>query len=76
MMMGTKTVGFRGESRGGRGGAKKSALSRRPSIFAQKIRLELEDEGMPSTALREISLLKELQHPNIVKRAPASVAGL
>ena len=33
---------------------------------SQKIRLELEDEGMPSTALREISLLKELQHPNIV----------
>jgi cyclin-dependent kinase 1 len=32
----------------------------------QKIRLELEDEGMPSTALREISLLKELTHPNVV----------
>ena len=25
-----------------------------------------EDEGVPSTAIREISLLKELQHPNIV----------
>lgn len=36
-------------------------------VTVQKIRLELEDEGMPSTALREISLLKELQHPNIVK---------
>jgi serine/threonine protein kinase len=35
-------------------------------LFRQKIRLELEDEGMPSTALREISLLKELQHPNVV----------
>ena len=28
---------------------------------------EVEDEGVPSTALREISLLKELDHPNIVK---------
>ena len=32
-------------------------------VAMKKIRLELEDEGMPSTALREISLLKELQHP-------------
>lgn len=37
-------------------------------IFALKtIRLEQEDEGIPSTAIREISLLKELQHPNIVR---------
>jgi serine/threonine protein kinase len=33
----------------------------------KKIRLESEDEGIPSTAIREISLLKELNHPNIVK---------
>jgi serine/threonine protein kinase len=37
-----------------------------PLVCAQKIRLEIEDEGMPSTALREISLLKELTHPNVV----------
>eukprot|EP00815_Leptocylindrus_aporus_P001167 CAMPEP_0116054830 /NCGR_PEP_ID=MMETSP0322-20121206/3047_1 /TAXON_ID=163516 /ORGANISM="Leptocylindrus danicus var. apora, Strain B651" /LENGTH=306 /DNA_ID=CAMNT_0003538321 /DNA_START=62 /DNA_END=979 /DNA_ORIENTATION=+ len=36
-------------------------------IALKKIRLEAEDEGIPSTAIREISLLKELQHPNIVK---------
>lgn len=37
-------------------------------LFAlKKIRLESEDEGIPSTAIREISLLKELQHPNVVK---------
>ena len=35
-------------------------------IALKKIRLEAEDEGVPSTAIREISLLRELQHPNIV----------
>ncbi|KAK1584543.1 hypothetical protein Q3G72_033885 [Acer saccharum] len=29
--------------------------------------LEQEDEGVPSTAIREISLLKEMQHGNIVR---------
>ena len=35
-------------------------------VAMKKIRLENEEEGVPSTAIREISLLKELQHPNIV----------
>ncbi|KAK1653579.1 hypothetical protein QYE76_071384 [Lolium multiflorum] len=37
------------------------------TIALKKIRLEQEDEGVPSTAIREISLLKEMQHGNIVK---------
>ncbi|KAL0208902.1 hypothetical protein P9112_011489 [Eukaryota sp. TZLM1-RC] len=36
-------------------------------VALKKIRLENEDEGIPSTAIREISLLKELRHPNIVR---------
>ena len=36
-------------------------------IALKKIRLDAEDEGVPSTAIREISLLKELQHTNIVR---------
>lgn len=39
----------------------------REKVALKKIRLESEDEGVPSTALREISLLKELDHRNIVK---------
>jgi serine/threonine protein kinase len=39
----------------------------RDFVALKKIRLELEEEGVPSTALREISLLKELDHPNVVK---------
>lgn len=35
-------------------------------VALKKIRLDHEDEGIPSTAVREISLLKELQHPNVV----------
>ena len=35
-------------------------------IAMKKIRLDAEEEGVPSTAIREISLLKELAHPNIV----------
>ena len=33
-------------------------------VALKKIRLEIEDEGIPSTALREISLLKELDQDN------------
>lgn len=37
-------------------------------VFAiKKIRLEREDEGVPSTTLREMSLLKSLDHMNVVK---------
>jgi len=36
-------------------------------VAMKKIRLESEDEGIPSTAIREISLLKELKHPNVVE---------
>ena len=36
-------------------------------VALKKIRLESLDEGTPSTAVREISILKQLQHPNIVR---------
>ncbi|KAG0198157.1 Cyclin-dependent kinase 3 [Mortierella sp. GBA30] len=37
------------------------------TVALKKIRLENEDEGVPSTAIREISLLKELRHDNVVQ---------
>ena len=46
-------------------------------VALKKIRLDSEDEGVPSTAIREISLLKELQHSNIVRfaRLKANASG-
>ncbi|XP_074710147.1 cyclin-dependent kinase 2 isoform X4 [Strix uralensis] len=41
-------------------------------VALKKIRLDTETEGVPSTAIREISLLKELNHPNIVKATCSS----
>lgn len=41
-------------------------LSNNRIVALKKIRLEAEDEGVPSTAIREISLLKEMRDPYVV----------
>ena len=41
-------------------------LSTKDVVAIKKIRFQHEDEGIPSTAVREVSLLKALRHPNIV----------
>ncbi|KAK0426623.1 hypothetical protein QR680_009813 [Steinernema hermaphroditum] len=35
-------------------------------VAMKRIRMDLDNEGVPSTAMREIAILKELSHPNIV----------
>jgi serine/threonine protein kinase len=37
------------------------------TIAIKKIKIDLENEVIPSTALREITILRELTHPNIVQ---------
>jgi len=37
------------------------------TVALKKMRLDGEDEGVPSTAIREISLLRELRHINVVR---------
>lgn len=37
------------------------------TVALKKIRLDNEEEGIPSTCIREISLLKELNHTNVVR---------
>ena len=36
-------------------------------VSLKVVRLDEDDEGVPSAALREICLLKELKHQNIVR---------
>ncbi len=36
-------------------------------IAVKRIKIEAENEGIPSTAIREISLLREIEHENVVK---------
>jgi cyclin-dependent kinase len=36
-------------------------------VALKRMRLEAEEEGIPCTAIREISLLKELRHDNVVR---------
>ena len=35
-------------------------------VAIKKIKNEMDDEGIPSTALREIAILKKMKHPNVV----------
>ena len=36
-------------------------------VAMKRVRFDTEgDEGVPSTALREIAILKEMRHPNVV----------
>lgn len=37
------------------------------AVALKKIRLDSDSEGVPSTCMREVALLRELDHPNIVK---------
>jgi len=37
------------------------------SVALKKMKLEAEEEGVPSTAIREIALLKQLNHANVVE---------
>jgi len=46
----------------------KALLRDTTDTFAiKKIRIAYEDEGVPSTAIREVALLKECDHPNVIK---------
>lgn len=36
-------------------------------VAIKQIKFEVESEGIPSTALREISILRDFNHPNTIK---------
>lgn len=35
-------------------------------VAIKKVLIEIENEGLPSTSLREISLLREIEHKNVI----------
>ncbi|CAD7944316.1 unnamed protein product [Amoebophrya sp. A120] len=37
------------------------------TVAMKRMKLQDEEEGVPSTAIREVAILKELDHPNVVK---------
>merc|ERR1712008_157024 len=39
----------------------------RELVAMKQIKLDVQDQGIPSTAIREIALLKELSHTNVVR---------
>uniref|UniRef100_A0A0N4ZUT4 Protein kinase domain-containing protein n=1 Tax=Parastrongyloides trichosuri TaxID=131310 RepID=A0A0N4ZUT4_PARTI len=36
------------------------------TVALKKIRIETDDDGIPATAIREVAMLREVRHPNIV----------
>ena len=42
-------------------------LQNNEEVALKKIRKQQDEEGVPSSALREISLLKEIEHVNVIK---------
>ena len=48
-------------------GYKKNPNGQKEIVAIKKMKIDLENEGIPSTALREITILRKLHHPNIVK---------
>lgn len=36
-------------------------------VALKKIRMERETDGVPITALREVTILKSIHHPNIIR---------
>uniref|UniRef100_A0A0G4F533 Cyclin-dependent kinase 2 homolog n=1 Tax=Chromera velia CCMP2878 TaxID=1169474 RepID=A0A0G4F533_9ALVE len=48
----------------------------RESVAIKRIRLDAETEGVPSTAIREIAILREFSHPNIVRLLELIINGL
>lgn len=36
-------------------------------IAVKRIKIEVENEGIPSNAIREIALLREIDHENVIK---------
>jgi serine/threonine protein kinase len=42
----------------------------REVVAMKKVILDMENEGFPSTSIREISLLREIDHKNVVTYLP------
>ena len=52
-------------------GCDESGAQSKKLVALKKVKLQQEEDGLPCTALREVSVLRELKHENVIRCVPS-----